>query len=231
MSLEGLLFSLNSCLHRRISRPQGCRSLLHPLFIAIQTQMYLFELAWRVREAPAAQVQASLAIMSLTLILCLLPALAFKFTRASMASLQTRWPRQLLVQILLQVECFMSVPTLKAAQMMTCAMQGMLIPTLLDFGLTHGGLLGFIATSAGGSTLEDGCSMAEAEQARYALEMVHASDVLHCDVRSANLVRVPPSSGSKVWLLDFAERLHMPQLCKCLLDEELEELDWALDVR
>ena len=108
------------------------------------------------------------------------------------------------------------------------ALQGTFMPKVLAAGYTHDCLMGFVANTAGGNTLDAGCSQLEAEHAKKALRMVHSCNILHQDIHLANFLRAPQYSSGAVWMIDFSLSVYIPSLCQAWKENELLKLDECL---
>ena len=118
---------------------------------------------------------------------------------------------------------------------MTLGLQAEYVPKVLRYGLTHGGGMAFMAMTAGGSSLQSGCTKEEAEMAKMALGQVHACGVLHGDISAANFIRtLPLATGpmppGSIFVVDFSESVHVKKLKEKAKADEMSQLDRALNI-
>ncbi|KAK9841581.1 hypothetical protein WJX74_008255 [Apatococcus lobatus] len=111
--------------------------------------------------------------------------------------------------------------------------QGAYVPRILQVGLSYGGGMGFMAMSAEGPSLTGGCSPLEHDQAKKALQQVHACGVLHGDVNASKIIRaIPRADGftrqNGILVVDFVESIYLPCLRWEAKAEEVMLLDQAL---
>ncbi|KAK9826050.1 hypothetical protein WJX74_008021 [Apatococcus lobatus] len=108
--------------------------------------------------------------------------------------------------------------------------QGAYVPSILQVGLSYGGGMGFMAMSAGGPSLAGGCSTLEHDQAKKALQQVHACGVLHGDVNASNFIRAADGSSHQngILVVDFVESIYLSSLRWEAKAEEIMQLEQAL---